>query len=249
MHAWKGVLPVEGTAFGATVQSACAQAVSEQCCRMVLDLSSLPAGDMNVAPREGSFTLPKVPGAYQSAPSNGRPQPIPQPPPQASTSGSAWAWPSMLPAFASGPGAGQPCSACHVSSIKGKSGLLMLVLDWPSMLPAFVSELAQVRAVLFQMFTIQRAGQHRLPAPLHLTQHNEQVGPLCGCCMAPHVVLQCLHVLRCRCWLAANSEWHHRPSTGGLGSQPTGAWRASGSTTDRRVKNGAGGTALPILAW
>ena len=114
---------------------ACAQGVWLYC-HMVLDLSSLPAGDMNVAPREGSFTLPKVPGASQSAPSNGRPQPNPQPLPQASTSGSAWAWPSMLPAFASGPVAGQPCSACHVSSLKGKSGLLTLVFAWPSM-PAY----------------------------------------------------------------------------------------------------------------
>ena len=75
--------------------------VLEWHCPVVLDLFSLPAGDINVTPREGSFTLPKVPGASRSVPSNGRPtgtlprsgrpQPGPQLPPQTSASGSAWA--------------------------------------------------------------------------------------------------------------------------------------------------------------
>ena len=127
MHSLTGAYSVDEGAAQAALRPACSQqGVLEWCCHLVLDMSSLPAGDMNVTPREGSFTLPKVPGASQSAPSSGRPQPGPQPLLQASTSGSAWAWPSMLPAFASGPGAGQPCSACHLSCIKGRSGLLCM---------------------------------------------------------------------------------------------------------------------------
>ena len=68
-------------------------------------------------------------------------------------------------------------------------------------------------------------------------------------CMAPDIELPRLHVLCCRCWLAADPEWQHKPGTGSLGSQPTGAWRAGRSTADRRVKDGTGGTALPVLAW
>ena len=132
MHAWTGTEPADEAVIGAAVHPACSQGMLEWYCSVVLDLSSLPAGDMNVVPREGSFTLPKVPGAAQRTPSNGRPLPGPQLPPQTSTSGSAWAWPSMLPAFASGPGAGagagagQPCSACHLSCIEVKPGVLML---------------------------------------------------------------------------------------------------------------------------
>ncbi len=78
---------------------------------------------------------------------------------------------------------------------------------------------------------------------------NKPVEASCRWCLAPDVEFQRLHVSRCRCWLAADSEWHHSPGRGGPGSQPTGAWRAGRSTADRRIKDGTGGTALPVLAW
>ena len=175
MQAWTGDEPADGAVIGAAVQPACSQGVLERYCHVVLDLSSLPAGDMNVVPRDGSFTLPKVPGAAQRTPSSGRPQPGPQLPPQAATSASAWAWPSMLPAFASGPGAGagQPCSACHLSPIEVKPGVLMLA----STLPVLAPELAQVEPVLPQR---HEDTVFRLPCTLRST--TSRLGP----CAAVH---------------------------------------------------------------